>query len=104
MKKRSKKQITKKTKAIMPVHWAGRPCELDKIRKIANKYRLKVIQDLCHAIDSRFRNKHIVSYGDVCTFSLHPLKNFNVWGDGGFIITQNSQLAKNYIYLEIMVF
>tara|TARA_B100000242_G_C43034114_1_gene482013 strand:+ start:391 stop:1554 length:1164 start_codon:yes stop_codon:yes gene_type:complete len=98
--KKIEKAITKKTKAIMPVHWAGRPCELDKIRKIANKYRLKVIQDSCHAIDSRFRNKHIVSYGDVCTFSLHPLKNFNVWGDGGFIITQNSQLAKKLYLLR----
>ena len=49
--KKIEKAITKKTKAIMPVHWAGRPCELDKIRKIANKYKLKVIQDSCHAID-----------------------------------------------------
>ena len=98
--KKIEKAITKKTKAIMPVHWAGRPCELDKIRKIANKYKLKIIQDSCHAIDSRFRNKHIVSYGDACTFSLHPLKNFNVWGDGGFILTQNSDLAKKLFLLR----
>ena len=84
----------------MPVHWAGRPCELDKLRKIANKYKLKIIQDSCHAIDSRFKNRHIVSYGDVCTFSLHPLKNFNVWGDGGFILTQDSKLAKKLYLLR----
>ncbi len=98
--KKIEKAITKKTKAIMPVHWAGRPCELDKLRKIAKKYKLKIIQDSCHAIDSRFKNRHIVSYGDICTFSLHPLKNFNVWGDGGFILTQNSKIAKKLYLLR----
>lgn len=98
--KKIARAITKKTKAIMPVHWAGRPCELDKIRSIARKYKLKVIQDSCHAIDSRFKNKHIVSFGDACTFSLHPLKNFNVWGDGGFILTQDPKLAKKLFLLR----
>ena len=84
----------------MPVHWAGRPCELDKLRKIANKHKLKIIQDSCHAIDSRFKGRHIVSFGDACTFSLHPLKNFNVWGDGGFILTQNLNLAKKLYLLR----
>ena len=86
------KAITKKTKAIMVVHWSGRPCELDKIKKIANKYKLKIIQDSCHAIQSKFKKKSIVSFGDVCTYSMHPLKNLNVWGDGGFIVTNNRKL------------
>ncbi len=90
--------ITKKTKAIMPVHWAGLPCELKKIRKIANKNNLKIIQDSCHAIDSKYYGRNIVEYGDVCTFSMHPLKNLNIWGDGGFILTQKSYLAKK-LYL-----
>ena len=90
--------ITKKTKAIMPVHWAGRPCELEKIRYIAKKYNLKIIQDTCHGIESRYRNKHLISYGDICTYSMHPLKNLNIWGDGGFIITKNEKLAKK-LYL-----
>ena len=88
------KKITKKTKAIMVVHWSGRPCELDKISKIAKKHNLKLIQDSCHAIESRFKSKPIVSFGDACTFSMHPLKNLNVWGDGGFIITNNKKLAQ----------
>ena len=75
----------------MVVHWSGRPCELDKIKKIANKYKLKIIQDSCHAIQSKFK-KSIVSFGDVCTYSMHPLKNLNVWGDGGFIVTNNRKL------------
>ncbi len=90
--------ITKKTKAIVPVHWAGRPCELEKIRHIAKKYNLKIIQDTCHGIESRYRNKHLISYGDICTYSMHPLKNLNIWGDGGFIITKNEKLAKK-LYL-----
>tara|TARA_B100001173_G_C16013833_1_gene558866 strand:+ start:670 stop:1818 length:1149 start_codon:yes stop_codon:yes gene_type:complete len=94
------KLITKKTKAIMPVHWSGRPCEMDKIRKIANKYKLKIIQDSCHAIQSKFKNRNIVEFGDACTFSMHPLKNLNVWGDGGFIITNNKTLYEKLILLR----
>ena len=86
--------ITKKTKAIMPVHWAGRPCEMDKILSIAKKYKLHIIQDSAHVIGARFKNKHLVNYGDTCTYSMHPLKNLNVWGDGGFIVTNKTALAK----------
>ncbi len=86
--------ITKKTKAIMAVNWSGRPCELEKINKIAKKNKLKFIQDACHCVDSRYKDNSIVNYSDACTFSLHPLKNLNVWGDGGFILTHNSSLAK----------
>ena len=86
--------LQKKTKAIMPVHWAGRPCELDKIKSISKKYNLHVIQDTCHGIESRYKKKHLVNFGDVCTYSMHPLKNLNVWGDGGFIVTQKEKLAK----------
>ena len=86
--------ITKKTKAIIPVHWAGRPCELEKIRHLAKKYNLKIIQDSCHGIESRYKNKHLVYYGDVCTYSMHPLKNLNIWGDGGFVITNNEKIEK----------
>ena len=92
--------ITKKTKAIMPVHWAGRPCELKKIKKIANKYKLRIIQDSCHAIDSRYYGNSIVNYGDACTFSLHPLKNLNVGGDGGFILTNKKTLAEKLYLLR----
>jgi len=90
--------ITKKTKAIIPVIWAGRPCELDKIKIIAKKYNLKIIQDASQGIDSRFRNKQLIHFGDICTYSMHPLKNLNIWGDGGFIATNNKKLA-NKLYL-----
>jgi len=90
--------ITKKTKAIMPVHWAGRPCELDKIYSIAKKYKLHVVQDSAHVIGARYKKKHLVNFGDACTYSMHPLKNLNVWGDGGFIVTNKKQLAEK-LYL-----
>ena len=90
--------ITKKTKAIMPVHWAGRPCEMDKILLIAKKYNLKVVQDSAHIIGAKYKKNYLVNYGDVCTYSMHPLKNLNVWGDGGFIVTNKKELAKK-LYL-----
>jgi len=90
--------ITKKTKAIMPVHWAGRPCELDKIYLIAKKFKLHVIQDSAHVIGARFKKKHLVNFGEACTYSMHPLKNLNVWGDGGFVVTNKRPLAKK-LYL-----
>jgi len=90
--------ITKKTKAIMPVHWAGRPCELNKIYSIAKKYKLYVVQDSAHVIGARYKKKHLVNFGDACTYSMHPLKNLNVWGDGGFVVTNKKQLAKK-LYL-----
>ncbi len=90
--------ITKKTKAIMPVHWAGRPCELNKIYSIAKKYKLYLVQDSAHVIGARYKKKHLVNFGDACTYSMHPLKNLNVWGDGGFIVTNKKQLAEK-LYL-----
>jgi dTDP-4-amino-4,6-dideoxygalactose transaminase len=95
-----KSAITKRTKAIMPVHWAGRPCELDKIKSIAKKYNLKIIQDASQAIDSRFKNKQLIHFGDICTYSMHPLKNLNIWGDGGFIATNNKKLADKLYLLR----
>jgi len=98
--KKIKSLITKKTKAIMPVHWAGRPCELDKIKTIAKKYNLKIIQDTSQAIDSRFKNKQSIYFGDICTYSMHPLKNLNIWGDGGFIATNNKKIADKLYLLR----
>ena len=90
------KFINKKTKAIMPVHWSGRPCEMKKIFKIAKKYNLKIIQDSCHAIQSKYYKKNIVEFGDACTFSMHPLKNLNVWGDGGLLLRIEKNWQKDF--------
>ena len=87
------KVITKKTKAIMPVHLTGRICEMDKIKKIAKKYNLLIIEDCAQSIGSKYNNKFSGSFGDIGCFSTHPLKNLNSCGDGGFISTNDK-----YIY------
>jgi dTDP-3-amino-2,3,6-trideoxy-4-keto-D-glucose/dTDP-3-amino-3,4,6-trideoxy-alpha-D-glucose/dTDP-2,6-dideoxy-D-kanosamine transaminase len=88
------KKITSKTKAIMPVHWSGKICNMKKIIKIAKKYNLKIIQDACHAIHASYYNLTPPNLGDVACYSMHPLKNLNVWGDGGVISTNDSKLYK----------
>ncbi|MDA8846990.1 DegT/DnrJ/EryC1/StrS family aminotransferase, partial [Candidatus Pelagibacter sp.] len=79
------KKITKKTKAIVPVHWTGRMCNMKVLKRISKKHNIKIIQDACHAIDSKLDNRSPAFYGDFACYSMHPLKNLNVWGDGGVI-------------------
>ena len=88
------KAITKKTKAIVPVHFTGYMAEMSKIMPIAKKYKLKIIEDACQSILGSINNKLAGTWGDTGAFSLHPLKNLNVWSDGGIIITNNNTLAK----------
>jgi dTDP-4-amino-4,6-dideoxygalactose transaminase len=84
--------ITKKTKAIMPVHWTGRLCEMDKIKAIAKKYNLKIIEDAAQAIGAKYNNLYAGTFGDISAFSTHPLKNLNGIGDGGFVVTNSKKL------------
>jgi dTDP-4-amino-4,6-dideoxygalactose transaminase len=87
-------KITKKTKAILVVHWAGRICDMDNVQKIAKKYGLFIIEDACHAALAKKKNVFAGNFGDIGCFSLHPLKNLNVWGDGGMMVVKNNSLAK----------
>ena len=86
------KKITKKTKAIMPVHLTGRMCDMDKIMQIGNKYKIPVIEDCAQSIMSSFKKKMSGSWGEVGCFSAHPLKNLNAIGDGGYLTTNNKNL------------
>lgn len=86
------KNITKKTKVIMPVHLTGRVCRMKEILKIAKKYNLKVIEDSAQAFGSKLSNRHAGTFGDVGCFSTHPLKNLNSVGDGGFMVTNNKSI------------
>ena len=88
------KKITKKTKAIVPVHWSGRPCEMNEIKRIANKYKLFIVEDSCHAYLAKYKDTFCGNFGDYGCFSFHPLKNLNVWGDGGIVITNKKKLAE----------
>jgi aminotransferase EvaB len=86
------KAITNKTKAILPVHWSGLCCDMDRIMKIAQKHKLAVVEDACHAINASYHGKAPGTFGDAGCFSMHPLKNLNVWGDGGFIVTNSKEM------------
>lgn len=85
--------ITKKTKAILPVHLYGQPCNMPVIMKIAKKYKLKVIEDCAQAHGSKIGAKKIGSFGDLSCFSFYPTKNLGAYGDGGMILTNNKKLA-----------
>ena len=89
-------RITKKTKAIMPVHLTGRVCEMDKILKIAKKYKLKVIEDAAQAIGSKYNGIYAGKFGDFGCFSAHPLKNLNAIGDSGYLTTKSKKFS-NFI-------
>lgn len=92
--------ITKKTKAIMPVYFTGNSPDMNKILTIAEKYNLKVIEDSCCAIDANIAGKKAGSFGDTAAFSFHPLKNLNVWADGGMITTNSTKIYDKLILLR----
>ncbi|MDR2643659.1 MAG: DegT/DnrJ/EryC1/StrS family aminotransferase, partial [Planctomycetaceae bacterium] len=86
--KNIEKQITSKTKVIIPVHFAGQSCDMQAIQNIAKKHSLKIIEDAAHAIGSDYKNTKIGScrYSDLTTFSFHPVKTITT-GEGGAIMT-----------------
>jgi len=83
------KQINKKTKAIIPVHLYGQSCDMDKIKKIATKYNLKIIEDCAQAQGAKYKNKFVGNFGDFGCFSFYPTKILGTYGDGGFVIAKN---------------
>lgn len=85
--------ITKKTKAIVPVHYAGVACDMDKILGIAKKYNLLVIEDAAQAIDSYYKNTPLGSIGDMGCFSFHETKNIQC-GEGGLLSINNLKFKK----------
>ena len=84
--------ITKKTRAIVPVHFTGYMTKMDQVMELAKAYKLKVVEDACQSILATYLDKKAGSWGDAGAFSLHPLKNINVWSDGGVVVTNNKEL------------
>lgn len=84
--------ITPRTKAILPVHFAGQPLDCDKLYAIATKHGLRVIEDGAHAIGATFAEKRLGSFGDIQIFSFHPNKNMTT-GEGGLITSRDQALA-----------
>lgn len=83
--------ITKRTKAIVPVHFTGEPCEMDEIMHIANKHGIPVIEDACQALMAEYKGKYCGNFGLAGAISLHPLKVLNGTGDGGVIVTNDDE-------------
>ena len=90
--KSMEKKITKKTKAIIPVHFAGKSCDMKKMMQVARKYKIKVIEDCAHAIGTKFEKNHVGTFGEAGCFSFYPTKNFTTI-EGGMIITNSKKIA-----------
>ena len=87
-------KITEKTKALLPVHFTGYMTDMRKISKIADQFNLPVVEDACQSILGSIDGKNAGTWGHAGAFSLHPLKNINVWSDGGVIVTDDFELDK----------
>ena len=87
-------KITSKTKAIMPVHLYGQPCDMDPIVEIARKHHLYIVEDCAQAHGATYKGQRIGSFGDVAGFSFYPGKNLGALGDAGATVTNSEDLAK----------
>jgi len=93
-------KVTKRTKAIIPVHLTGRPADMDPIMRTAEAHHLRVIEDAAQAIGARYNGRRVGSLGHCGCFSLHPLKTLNACGDGGIITTDDEELRASLIQLR----
>jgi dTDP-4-amino-4,6-dideoxygalactose transaminase len=88
-----RKKITPRTRALVPVHFAGQPCDMDQIFALAREFNLTVIEDAAHAIGTEYKGARIGSLDSISVFSFHPIKNITT-GEGGMVATGNEQLAE----------
>ena len=95
------KKITSKTKIIIPVHYGGFPCNMKKIKEIAKKHKLTIIEDACHALGSEYKKTKIgdCKYSDMAVFSFHPVKHITT-GEGGMITTNSKTIYEKLILLR----
>src|SRR5881394_176684 len=85
--------ITRRTKAIIPVHLYGHPAHMDPIRQLADQHRLVVIEDACQAHGASYKGKRVGSLGHAAAFSFYPGKNLGAYGDGGMVVTKDRKIA-----------
>ena len=86
--------ITPRTRAVIPVHLYGHPCEMDRIMTIARAHGLKVIEDAAQAHGARWRDRRVGSLGDVACFSFYPGKNLGAYGDGGAVVSNDERVIE----------
>ena len=92
--------ITPNTKAIIPVHLYGQPCDMDRIMDIAKRHNLHVIEDCCQAIGSSYKGQKVGTFGDFGCYSFYPTKNLGTMGDGGLLTTNSEALKDRVIALR----
>ena len=92
--------ITKKTKAVIPVHIYGQPANMDEIVAIAHKHGIKVVEDAAQAHGARYKGKRVGSMGDVACFSFYPTKSLGACGDAGMIVTNNKDIYEKALMLR----
>ena len=93
-------RITKKTKAIMPVHINGRTCNMDAIREIADRNNLLIVEDAAQALGSRYKDQCAGTFGSFGTISLYPAKLLGCFGDGGLVLTNDDDIAQSVSLLR----
>ncbi len=95
------RRISKKTRAIIPVHYSGLPCFMDEIQEIARKYNYLIIEDACHALGARYKDSQIgdCKYSDMAVFSFHPVKHITT-GEGGMITTNSKPIYDRLVMLR----
>ena len=98
--KEIEKAITPKTKAIIPVHLYGQPCDMDAIMDIAHRHNLKVVEDCCQAIGALYKGKMVGTFGDIGCYSFYPTKNLGTMGDGGLCTVNSEELRDHLIALR----
>ena len=91
--------VSSRTKAILPVHLTGRPCDMAPILALAHERNIAVVEDCAQAVMAEYRNQRVGSFGKIGCFSLHPLKTLNACGDGGVLTTDDPEI---YQRLKLM--
>ncbi|AOQ23404.1 UDP-4-amino-4-deoxy-L-arabinose--oxoglutarate aminotransferase [Moorella thermoacetica] len=90
------RKVTPRTKAVIPVHFAGQPCDLDAIHQVAREHGLVVIEDAAHALGAEYKGKRIGGLSDMTIFSFHPVKHITT-GEGGMVTTNSRQLYEKLV-------
>lgn len=98
--KEIEKAITPKTKAIIPVHYGGQPCDMDEIQELANHHNLKVLEDAAHSLPAIYKGKKVGTISDVTCFSFYATKTLST-GEGGMICTNNEEIAERTAIMRL---
>ena len=93
--------ITSKTRVLLPVHYRGVPCDMEKLQALARRHHLRIVEDAAHAFGSSYQGRRIGSFGDLTCFSFDPIKNITC-GEGGAVTTRDSQLAEKLRQMRLL--